>query len=367
MSNEFKLPAISALAGSTPANLSRVVAGRSIASDYKTRLAGTKVVSRLTSPIAKLEAIRNAEQIEAVKFHKAPVFILGHWRSGTTHLHNLMCQDPQFGYVTTYQGVFPNALLSGQWLMKSFMNMAMPKKRATDNVELNVNFPQEEEFALGNMCPHSFYNFWYFPQNMQEYADRYLLFKGIDIADYQEWKIQYDQLVRKAMINTNGERFISKNPPHTSRIKALLELYPNAKFIHIARNPYTVFESTVKFFMATIEPLKFQDISKEEMEENILSIYAKMYDQYEAQKALIPEGNLVEIRFEDLEKDNMGMLEQIYQKLDLGDFEKVSAEFQQYVDAHSGYKKNQYNYAQNTLDKVSSRWSKYFKRWGYEL
>src|SRR3712207_6546804 len=29
---------------------------------------------------------------------KSPVFILGHWRSGTTHLHNLLCVDRQFAY-----------------------------------------------------------------------------------------------------------------------------------------------------------------------------------------------------------------------------------------------------------------------------
>ncbi|WP_338238051.1 sulfotransferase [Persicobacter diffluens] len=367
MSNEFKLPSMSALAGSTYSNFKRVIEGKEIEKQYQKRLNGSGIVTRFIEPISKYEQAKNHKRLQEVTFDKAPLFILGHWRSGTTHLHNLMCQDQQFGYVTTYQGVFPNALLSGQWLFKSFMQLAMPKKRATDNVELSVNYPQEEEFGLGNMCPHSYYNFWYFPQHMQEYAKKYLLFEDLTDREYQEWQNTYDTMVRKAMINTNGERFISKNPPHTSRIKELLALYPNAKFIHIARNPYTVFESTIKFFMATIEPLKFQDISREQMEENILRIYVQMYEKYEREKALIPEGNLMEIRFEDLEQDNLGMLEKIYQQLDLGNFEESRPAFEAYIKEKSGYKKNAYKYQENTIQKVQAYWKDSFEKWGYEL
>jgi hypothetical protein len=56
------------------------------------------------------------------------------------------------------------------------------------------------------------------------------------------------------------------------------------------RNPYTVFESTRSFFTNTIQPLKLQDITPAELENNILSIYAKLYHKYEADKQFIPEG-----------------------------------------------------------------------------
>ncbi len=69
-------------------------------------------------------------------------------------------------------------------------------------------------------------------------------------------------------------------------------MFPNAKFIYLMRNPYTVFESTRSFFINTIQPLKLQDISNEELEKNILSIYAKLYHKYEADKACIPEAKL---------------------------------------------------------------------------
>ena len=84
-------------------------------------------------------------------------------------------------------------------------------------------------------------------------------------------------------------------------------MFPNAKFIYLMRNPYTVFESTRSFFTNTIQPLKLEDISNEQLEENILSIYAKLYHKYESDKKYIPEGNLIEVKFEDFEADAMGM------------------------------------------------------------
>lgn len=90
-------------------------------------------------------------------------------------------------------------------------------------------------------------------------------------------------------------------------------MFPNAKFIYLMRNPYTVFESTRSFFTNTIQPLKLQDISNEELQENILSVYAKLYHKYEADKKFIPEGNLVEVRFEDYETNAFDMTQEIYQ------------------------------------------------------
>ncbi len=43
---------------------------------------------------------------------KAPVFILGHYRNGTTHLHNLLAVDPRFAFPNYYQATFPRTFLT---------------------------------------------------------------------------------------------------------------------------------------------------------------------------------------------------------------------------------------------------------------
>ncbi|BDD06617.1 sulfotransferase family protein (plasmid) [Aureibacter tunicatorum] len=358
---------LSPLAGSRLNNLKKVIEGRHVDDKYKSKLIKSEMLSVFTEPFSTYEEAVYGKQVQKFHLDQDPVFILGHWRSGTTHLHNLMCKDPQFGYVTTYQGVFPNMLFSSQWLFKSFMNLAMPKKRATDNVKLGVNLPQEEEFGLGNTTPHSFYNFWFFPQDTMEYYQKYLMFEGLSDQEYEDWKSSYKKFVNRAMLNTKGKRFISKNPPHTSRVKQLLDIYPNAKFVYIYRNPYTVFESTSKFMWATIQGLMLQDFTKEQLESNILEIYKGMYDKYESEKTLIPDGNLIEIKFEDLEKDNIGWLKHIYQSLSLPGLDFAMPHFEAYAAQQKGYKKNAYNYQEETVRKVKEHWGFALDKWGYDV
>ena len=217
----------------------------------------------------------------------------------------------------------------------------MPDKRPTDNMELAVDLPQEEEFALANMMPYTYYNFWFLPKHMQEYADKYLLFDDISEAELKVFEETFTKLIKISLWNTHGgTQFLSKNPPHTGRVKELVKMFPNAKFIYLMRNPYTVFESTRSFFTNTIQPLKLQDISNEELQENILSVYAKLYHKYEADKKFIPEGNLVEVRFEDYETNAFDMTQEIYQKLQIPGFEDARADIEAYSFALEqwGYK-----------------------------
>ena len=97
-------------------------------------------------------------------------------------------------------------------------------------------------------------------------------------------------MIKISLWNTGGEQFLSKNPPHTGRVRELVKMFPNAKFIYPMRNPYTVFESTRSFFTNTIQPLKLEEMSDAAIEENILSVYKKLHDQYRADKHLIPRG-----------------------------------------------------------------------------
>ena len=53
-----------------------------------------------------IERHRFAEALQKVVI-QPPIFILGHWRSGTTHLHQIMCQDDRFAFPNSYQTAFP--------------------------------------------------------------------------------------------------------------------------------------------------------------------------------------------------------------------------------------------------------------------
>ena len=357
---------VNTLVGANWKTFKTLTEGQEIGDKYKGKYRLTKAVCRLLSLLQPIEDSAY-KKIADKPLENDPLFILGHWRSGTTFVHNVFACDKHFGYTTTYQTVFPHLVLWGQPFFKKNMAMLMPDKRPTDNMELRPDLPQEEEFALSNMMPYTYYNFWFFPQRWMEYCDRFLTFEKITEEERAVFKEVFMRLVKVSLANTGGTQYLSKNPPHTGRVRTLVEMFPNAKFIYLKRNPYTVFESTRSFFTNTIKPLKLQDVSDEQIVANIVEAYKRLYDRYEADKVCIPEGNLVEIKFEDFEKNAFDLTKDIYQRLNLKGFDEAEADIKKYLDKKKGYKKNKYQYAESTVKIVEENWNKALEEWDYHL
>lgn len=364
---EFNKLPINTLVGADWQTFRAITDGRAVDAPWRSKYRLTKAVCRLLSTLAPIQERRYQKQLAQQPDRLDPVFILGHWRSGTTFVHNVFSCDAHFGYNTTYQTVFPHLMMFGQPFFKKNMAWLMPDRRPTDNMELAVDLPQEEEFALANMCPYTYYNFWFFPKHQLEYADRYMLFNGIADEELHAWEETFRKLVKISLWNTGGTQFLSKNPPHTGRIPELLKMYPNAKFIYLIRNPYTVFESTRSFFTNTIQPLKLQHISNEEIEQNILTVYTKLYRRYMDTRALIPEGNLYELKFEDFEADPLAKTLDIYRSLSMPLTPEARTAIEQYVGTKKGYKKNKYQYAERTRQLVETHWKQALLDWDYHL
>lgn len=360
-----KLP-VNTFVGANWKTFKAITDGKKIDKEFRNKFNLTKAGSWLLSRCQSIED-RRYKKLAEKPLEIDPVFILGHWRSGTTFVHNVFACDKHFGYNTTYQTVFPNLMLFGQPFLKKCMDIAMPHSRPTDNLELKVDLPQEEEFALANMIPYTYYNFWFLPQYMMDYCERYLLFNTIPENEREIFKEAFLKLIKISLWNTNGTQFLSKNPPHTGRIKTLLEMFPNAKFIYLKRNPYTVFESTRSFFTNTIQPLKVQNIADEQLEKNFVEVYRRLYYKYEEEKHLIPQGNLIEIKFEDFEADAFAMTENIYQTLDIPGFNSSKSSIEKYIGKKKGYKKNQYKYDNHTIEIVEKNWDMVLEKWRYSL
>lgn len=364
---EFNKLPINTLVGADWKTFKALTDGREVDAAWRGKYRLTMAVCRLLSTLAPIQERRYQKRLANKPLEHAPVFILGHWRSGTTFVHNVLSCDKHFGYNTTYQTVFPHLMMFGQPFFKKNMSWLMPDKRPTDNMELAVDLPQEEEFALANMCPYTYYNFWFFPKYQLEYCDKYMLFNDITPEELKVWEETFTKLIKISLWNTGGTQFLSKNPPHTGRVRELVKMFPDAKFIYLMRNPYTVFESTRSFFTNTIQPLKLEAFSDAQIEQNILTVYERLYHKYEADKACIPEGNLIEVRFEDFEADALGMTKKIYETLSLPGWDEARTAIEQYVGSKKGYKKNKYAYAQRTRDLVEQHWKFALDDWGYHL
>lgn len=363
---EFSKLPVNTLVGADWKTFRNVTHGQAVDGGKRTKFFLTKSICRLLSLFAFIQERKFEKQLAGKPMENDPLFILGHWRSGTTFVHNIFAQDKHFGYTTTYQTVFPHYIMALQGFFKPTMGAIMPDKRPTDNLELAPDLPQEEEFALSNMTAVNYYNFWFFPKRMREYCNRFLTFRDITSAEKEEFKQVFDKVVRISLWNTGGTQYLSKNPPHTGRVATLHEMYPRARYIYLMRNPYTVFESTRNYFINTIKPLLLHSISDEEMEENILYAYKELYHAYKEQKRVLPEGALYEVRFEDIEQNALAITEDIYRKLDIPGWEEAKPAIERYIQGKKGYRKNKYRYDPRTVELVNKHWGEVLDEWGYE-
>ncbi len=363
---KFKLPPISPLLGSSLSTYFKTLAYGRITPRHYLKMVLTFLIILVSTPFRWYEELYYYFFVRHGQKTKDPVFIIGHWRSGTTYLHHILGEDQQMGYVTTYQTVFPHYLYS-KFLFLPFMESQMPEKRPGDNVRLIAKNPQEDEFALSNINPYTYYQFMYFPEQYQSFYDRFIRFKDTPHV-LKKWKADYRKMIRKACYNTNGNIPVLKNPCNTGRIKILLEMYPNAKFVHIVRNPIVVFLSSRKFFVELLPTLWFHPVDKKFIEDMILDVYEWMVRDLLEIKKLIPEGNYIEVRFEEFEEDPIRHLEILYEQLGIPNFEEARPEFEKYVKKMSGYRKNKYEVIEEgIIEKIYDRWGFAMDLWDYKI
>lgn len=295
-----------------------------------------------------------------------PVFIVGHFRSGTTYLHNILCQDKEMAYVTTFQTMAPKNIIVMKNFFKKLLSDSLPETRPMDDVKMAADYPYEEEYAIANLSPYSFYHGWYFPKNMKKYFKKYVLFDGIDKKILERWKKIYAYILKKAAFYMGKEKIILKNPPNTGRIKQLLEIFPNAKFIHIYRNPYHVYFSTVKLYEGIMPLFALQKYDMEKIKKDIFYFYEEMYKKFFREQNLINEENYIEIRYEDFIKEPLKTVEAIYKKLKYSNFEKAKKDFKDYIAMQSNYNQRKYKISEEMKNKIYSHWHFTIDKWGYE-
>jgi hypothetical protein len=278
----------------------------------------------------------------------------------------LLTRDPEASYVTTYHSVFPNNLRS-KWLFRTFMKAFMPDRRPGDNVKLAVHFPQEDEYSLSNITYQSFYHFFYFPKSYKRFYNDYVRFESFTSTELEDWKKTYKTMVMKALHNQKGQRVVLKNPVNTGRVKTLIEIYPDAKFVFIMRNPVTTYLSSKKFFTRLFPTLNLEEFTEEEIKEMILYNYERIMKDYLAEKELIPEKQLIEIKFEEFESDPVKYLELIYKKLKIEDFEEARLRFAEYVEDQKSHKMHRYKMDEAELNTVLDRFDFAMKKWDYNI
>lgn len=368
---------------------------------YWPRLLFVTIMSLLNSLLGWLDFLLYQTQIDNVRIHPRPVFILGHPRTGTTLLQSLLALDQdRFATCSTFCAGFPSSFLTIESIGKILFRGVMDDHRPMDNVPLGFDLPQEDEIATNVMSAGTspymplffmqqepeFRLFYAFDDDSDSNSDGYLEPRRMAAARKQ-WTEAFLLLLRKLTLrearqrqsssspSTRRRRLLLKSPVHTARIPLLLQLFPDAQFIYIHRHPYDVLRSAMHMADTTYWYTYFNTPSDDQIMEFILRQYEILYDRYEAgrQQIFQQHGNkqpqqLVEVSFDELSQQPIETVQRIYDALGW----TVTPNYQRILQAELGdvksYQRNRHKELSPQLKRIANqRWGPSFRRFGYEM
>ncbi|MEO6219990.1 MAG: sulfotransferase [Ginsengibacter sp.] len=324
----------------------------------------------LAEPFRWIELATKNKTIEKHTIQKPPVFLLGYYRSGTTFLQQMFMQDRRLGYMSLYQTIFPELMLTFEKIftpLLEFSTRLFNAKNSFHRIPLTWHSSGEEDVGLtGMVSPYAFHWGYLFPEKNNDYFEKHVLFKNISDEEIQNWKNTYHYFLKKLSIANKSKQLILKNPPNTARIKMLLSLFPDAKFIYIHRNPFEVYASNKqlwkmihnKFMLGRSRSVDFKNI--------ILDSYSKMINRYFEDKLLIPPGQLIELRYETFIENPVSCLRNIYSQLDLLDFSYCEPAMVAYASKQKNYSKLKHYLPQKEQEIVSEKWKKFTEYNNYQ-
>jgi hypothetical protein len=331
------------------------------------RILGVTLISPLNTAVSVASQALYGRRIARTEV-VPPLFILGHWRTGTTLLHELFGADPRHAYPTNFECVFPRTFLLTEGLGRIAGGWLVPGKRPFDDMPLGLDHPQEDDVAFANLGMGTPYRTFAYPRHGIAGLD-YAELDDLSPEERAAWEAEFLAFVRRLQFGHAGKRLVLKSPIHTARIPTLLRLFPDARFVHIARNPYDVFPSTVHAWkaLASTQGLHNPVPEGDKWTEDVLQVFMRLFEGYERGRGLIPPGHLAEISYEDLVAGPKSTIAGLYRDLGLGDFAPAEPAIAAYLQREKGHRRNRFILTAEERRRIGERWAPYFRRFGYAI
>ena len=326
---------------------------------------GVSIATLVNLTLGSAQRMLYRRRLADAELHGPPVFVVGHWRSGTTLLHELMVRDERLSSPSTLQCFAPHHFLISEWFFQRYASWLLPNHRPMDNMKAGWERPQEDEFALLALGQRSPYRRMAFPNQPPPDLD-YLDFESVDQGEIERWLRSLRQFLVTVSMAT-GRPLVVKSPTHTGRIKWLAEEFPEAKFVHITRDPRDLFPSTCRLWRGLDTVQALQIPREHDLESYVVQCLQRMYTAFHRGRSEIGPQRVIDVRYEDLVADPVGTLQRIYQTLRLSDFETVRTALEQWVDTeHQAYQTNRHQLDAATEAMLRREWHDYFERYGYK-
>jgi hypothetical protein len=321
------------------------------------------LISLLNSGLGNLQNFFHGPRLQRLELPPDPIFIIGHWRTGTTLLHELLALDARNRCPTTYECFVPNHFLVSESWLRGWSGFLLPGLRPADGMAMGWDRPQEDEFALCNMGVPSPYLTMAFPNEPPQFPEYYDL-EGVAAPQRRRWQRMFVKFLKQLVLRRPG-RLVLKSPGHTFRLPLLLELFPQARFVHMVRNPYVLYPSTERLWQSMYAWQGYQKPNGRGLREYVFGTLVAMHDRLQATRGLVEPPRFFELRYEDLVREPIAQMRAIYSRFGLGEFERIEPALRAYFAQRADYRTNRYELPDELRREIARRWEPYFRTYGY--
>jgi hypothetical protein len=312
-----------------------------------------------SSLFAFIEKIRFTTKINNTKLCGDPVFIVGHWRTGSTFLHQLLSLDPQFTAPTLFQVAIPDSFLTSEKYYRPLFKHLVSKSRPMDQVKLGMDEPQEDEYAIYRLTDYSPIEGVVFPKSKDYFllhADRYFP----PAREQEKWNSQLLNFYKKITLKTNRQ-IVSKNPFHSYRIDSLAAQFPESRFIHICRHPDAVIPSTIHMWNIVQKQNCLNDNDFSPTAKAAAAVMESLENKVEDQLSRLSPGRIARVRFEDLEAEPEIVLEKIYHRFSWTVSAELRARLKTLYKELQNYQKNRFSLTESQKQEIRDELKNYMK------
>jgi len=317
-----------------------------------------------SSVFSFFETIRYSKTLKNIPIPPDPVFIIGHWRTGSTLLHQIMNLDPNLHAPTLFQVAIPNSFLISYPYYRPVFNCVVAKHRPMDMVKLGMDEPQEDEYAIYRLTDTSPLEDLVFPK-----SKTYFLLNSDKLDPKNKlnnWKSQVQSYFTKLYFHSN-KTIVSKNPFNSFRIQLLLNIFPQAKFIHIHRHPYDVIPSTIHMWdIVQRQNCLNNNCHCPEIKE-VITVMDQLLTSIEQGFQLLPENQKAEIRFEDLEKNPEFEMKKLYASLNMPFLPEFENKINIFIKGMDKFEKNEFSLTADEKADINKGLKVHMNRLGYTI
>ena len=325
----------------------RMLAGTRIHPRYWIRLLGIGFTSLVGTLWSLPERIlfgtcwrflkKNPEQLD----HPPGVLVIvGYYRSGTTHAHNLIACDPDSVTPRWYQALLGQGCWLS-WAVTRFLLVPfLGSSRPQDNVGFGPMWPAEDDFALAGWGACSTLpGRLIFPSRWSQWS-KWNTLEQCSESERARWRRTLAGFAWKVTRRHPKKMLVLKTPSHGAHISELVEIFgDHVRFIHVSRDPIKVIESNMRMHDDLSSHLLESRMDADALRERIVNEYHEIEHATVAQSQSLDEGRIAFMTHEALIADPIGQLAKAYQILGLELSDPHSDAIAQYLHDLGAYKR----------------------------